>query len=69
MHLLESGVPLEIIRYFLGHADVRTTHIYAHANLEMKRSALESVDVEGSPVSRMPSWQNNPTLMDWLQNL
>ena len=69
MHLLQSGVPLEIIRDFLGHTDVRTTHIYAHANLEMKRRALESINANDSPVSRLPSWQQNPTLMDWLQNL
>src|SRR5215472_10955163 len=41
MHLLHSGVPLEIIRDFLGHVDVKTTEIYARANLEMKRKALE----------------------------
>jgi integrase/recombinase XerD len=41
MHLLQSGVSLEIIRDFLGHADVKTTQIYARANLEMKRKALE----------------------------
>jgi integrase/recombinase XerD len=69
MHLLQSGVPLEIIRDFLGHADARTTHIYAHANLEMKRRALESMNEDNSPVSRLPSWQENPTLMDWLHNL
>lgn len=69
MHLLQSGVPLEIIRDFLGHADVKTTHIYAHANLEMKRRALESMNADDSPVSRLPSWQENPTLMDWLHNL
>src|SRR5437870_9551180 len=36
-----AGVPLEIIRDFLGHVDVKTTEIYARANLEMKRKALE----------------------------
>ena len=43
MHLLQSGVSLEIIRDFLGHVDVKTTQIYARANLEMKRRALEKV--------------------------
>lgn len=43
MHLLQSGVSLEIIRDFLGHVDVKTTQIYARANLEMKRKALETL--------------------------
>jgi integrase/recombinase XerD len=43
MHLLQSGVSLEMIRDFLGHVDVKTTQIYARANLEMKRRALEKV--------------------------
>jgi integrase/recombinase XerD len=43
MHLLQGGLSLDIIRDFLGHIDVRTTEIYARANLEMKRAALEKV--------------------------
>jgi integrase/recombinase XerD len=43
MHLLQGGVSLEIIHGFLGHVDVKTTQIYARANLEMKRKALEKV--------------------------
>jgi site-specific recombinase XerC len=44
MHLLESGVSLDMIRDFLGHVDVKTTQIYARANLEMKRNALEKIN-------------------------
>src|SRR6266566_3173024 len=43
MHLLQSGISLDMIRDFLGHADVKTTQIYARANLEMKRNALEKI--------------------------
>jgi site-specific recombinase XerD len=67
MHLLQSGVPLEIIRDFLGHVDVKTTQIYARANLEMKRHALEKV--ADTPLPTMPSWQQNKTLLDWLRSL
>jgi site-specific recombinase XerD len=68
MHLLQSGVPLEIIRDFLGHVDVKTTEIYARANLEMKRKALEKVaDVGALP--KIPSWKQNKTLLEWLQSL
>lgn len=68
MHLLQSGVPLEIIRDFLGHVDVKTTEIYARANLEMKRKALEKV-AHVSPSPKMPSWKQNKTLLEWLQSL
>jgi site-specific recombinase XerD len=68
MHLLQSGVPLEIIRDFLGHVDVKTTEIYARANLEMKRKALEKV-ADVSPLCKIPSWKQNKTLLEWLHSL
>jgi len=68
MHLLQSGVSLEIIRDFLGHVDVKTTQIYARANLEMKRRALEKVAGE-SPSASLPSWQQSKSLLDWLRSL
>lgn len=68
MHLLQSGVSLEIIRDFLGHVDVKTTQIYARANLEMKRRALEKV-ADDTPLPSLPSWQQNKTLLDWLHSL
>jgi site-specific recombinase XerD len=68
MHLLQSGVSLEMIRDFLGHVDVKTTQIYARANLEMKRRALEKVAGE-SPSPALPSWQQSKSLLDWLRSL
>ena len=68
MNLLQSGVPLEIIRDFLGHVDVKTTEIYARANLEMTRKALEKV-ADGSALPKIPSWKQDKTLLEWLQSL
>jgi integrase/recombinase XerD len=68
MHLLQSGISLDMIRDFLGHADVKTTQIYARANLEMKRNALEKI-TESSPVQPIPCWQRNKDLLDWLRTL
>lgn len=68
MHLLQSGVPLELIRDFLGHVDVKTTQIYARANLEMKHKALKKLAGEAL-VPTIPSWQKNKTLIDWLHSL
>lgn len=68
MHLLQSGISLDMIRDFLGHVDVKTTQIYARANLEMKRKALEKI-TDSSPVQTIPSWQQNKDLLDWLHSL
>jgi site-specific recombinase XerD len=68
MHLLQSGVSMEIIRDFLGHVNVTTTQVYARANLEMKRKALEKVP-GNMPMQGLPSWQQNKTLYEWLQSL
>jgi site-specific recombinase XerD len=68
MHLLQSGISLDTIRDFLGHVDVKTTEIYARANLEMKRNALEKIN-ESSPVQAIPSWQENKGLLEWLRSL
>ena len=68
MHLLQSGISLDMIRDFLGHADVKTTQIYARANLEMKRNALEKI-AEPSPTGPIPSWQQDRNLLEWLRSL
>ena len=68
MHLLQSGISLDMIRDFLGHVDVKTTEIYARANLEMKRNALEKIS-DSSPVQAIPSWQQNRGLLEWLRSL
>src|SRR5205814_4277338 len=68
MHLLQSGISLDMIRDFLGHVDVKTTQIYARANLEMKRRALQKI-TDPSPVRSIPSWQQNKDLLDWLRSL
>jgi integrase/recombinase XerD len=68
MHLLQSGISLEMIRDFLGHVDVKTTQIDAWANLEMKRNTLEKI-TEASPVPNLPSWQQKQNLLDWLRSL
>ncbi|HAT8881828.1 TPA: tyrosine-type recombinase/integrase [Legionella pneumophila subsp. pneumophila] len=67
MHLLQGGVSLDIIRDFLGHVDIKTTEIYARANLEMKRAAIEKVTP--GPIPKLPSWKENKSLLKWLQSL
>jgi len=44
MHLLQSGVDLSVIALWLGHEQIDTTHQYMEANLDMKKTALESLE-------------------------
>jgi integrase/recombinase XerD len=52
MHLLQAGIAPIIIRDILGHADVRTTEIYARVELETKRRALEAIAPKTEPTRR-----------------
>jgi len=40
MHMLESGIPLPVIKTFLGHVSIATTMIYASANFELVNKHL-----------------------------
>lgn len=68
MHLLQAGVNLIYIRDFLGHSDVTTTEIYARADAEMKRQALESATIPGVDLAPT-SWTEDTDLMQWLAQL
>jgi site-specific recombinase XerD len=68
MHLLQAGVNLIYIRDFLGHVDIRTTEIYARADTETKRKAIENVYPDIIE-SNLPEWNRDPELLSWLSNL
>ena len=69
MHMLQAGVNLIYIRDFLGHVDCSTTEIYARADTEMKRKAIEAAYNDVLPASNEPSWQEDPDLMNFLNSL
>ena len=50
MSLYQNGVELTLISQWLGHADLETTLIYAHADTELKRKAIEKAIPEDSPL-------------------
>jgi site-specific recombinase XerD len=68
MHLLRAGNPAIVIRDILGHADIESTEIYAKADLEMKRRALEKTTAAPLPPGRW-SCRRQPDLLRWLQSL
>jgi site-specific recombinase XerD len=43
-HLLEERVPLQVIQMCLGHADIRTTTIYAHLSSEVRKTADDAIN-------------------------
>lgn len=67
-HLLAAGVNLVYIRDFLGHSNVKTTEVYARADMELKRKALESAYPDLID-SSLPDWNKNPGLIEWLNSL
>lgn len=68
MHLLQAGVNLIYIRDFLGHSDVKTTQIYARADVTLKRKAIEAANVVQIQ-SDLKSWTEDTDLMAWLESL
>ena len=44
MHLLQSGVPFNVIALWLGHESTTTTHRYVEADLAMKEKALARLE-------------------------
>lgn len=68
MHLLQAGVNLIYIRDFLGHVDIKTTEIYARADTETKRNAIEKAYPDLID-SNLPEWNKDQELLAWLSNL
>jgi site-specific recombinase XerD len=68
MHLLQSGVELNVIRSWLGHVSIATTNRYIEIDLAMKAKALETCEV-GSSISPEVSWKSNSDILNWLESL
>ena len=52
MSLYQNGVDLSLISQWLGHSCVETTLIYAHADTDIKRQAIEKAIPEDSELKR-----------------
>ncbi len=69
MHFLQAGIDLSIIKSWLGHVNLSTTHAYIEIDMEMKRKALTAC----SPVSESPSLKKlldkNKDVLAWLGSL
>jgi len=66
MHLLQSGVPFNVIALWLGHESTTTTHRYVEADLTMKEKALARL---GPPDTAIRRFKAPDLLMRFLQSL
>ena len=66
MHLLQSGVPFNVIALWLGHESTTTTHRYVEADLAMKEKALARLE---APDTKMRRYRAPDALMRFLQTL
>jgi integrase/recombinase XerD len=71
VHLLEAGVEVNVIRGWLGHADLSTTNRYAEINTKAKQEALRSLQPPGTSAGSRakPVWQSDDALLNWLDSL
>ncbi len=72
VHLLEAGVEVNVIRGWLGHADLTTTNRYAEINTKAKQAG--AAEPPNLPVFRRdpaptPIWRTDETLLNWLASL
>jgi site-specific recombinase XerD len=68
MHLYRHGMPLQLLAEYMGHASVISTQIYAYADTEMKRAALEKCQLHESN-DTVPAWKNDEALIKKLYGL
>jgi hypothetical protein len=66
MHLLQSGVPFNVIALWLGHESTPTTHRYVEVDLAMKKKALARLEAPDTKVRR---FRAPDSLMRFLQTL
>jgi len=72
VHLLESGVDVNVIRGWLGHVSLETTNRYAEITVRAKEAALrlcEPPATETDAPGPRPVWRDDQALLAWLASL
>jgi integrase len=67
MSFLQAGVDLSIIKSWLGHVNLETTHSYVEINMKMKCEALKAahLSIKNSP-SLKKILDRNKDVLTWL---
>ena len=68
MHLLQSGVEVNVIRSWLGHVSIATTNRYIEIDLAMKAKALAACEVSSSAADAETT-RRSPDILAWLESL
>ena len=55
MHLYQNGMDLTLVSQWLGHASLEATLVYAHADTEQKRAAIEKSTPKNNALQEPPS--------------
>jgi integrase/recombinase XerD len=66
MRFLDAGIDAAVIALWLGHESTATTSIYLHADMAIKRKALDRTRQPGTPAG---DYQPADPLLSWLQSL
>lgn len=72
VHLLESGVEVNVIHGWLGHVSLETTNRYAELTLSAKEAALRQCEpvLDSSASARSNGgWKQDSELLAWLNSL
>ena len=68
VHLLKSGVDIVTISHWLGHASINTTNRYASIDLDMKREAINKIELTANS-KVIASWRSDASILKWLESL
>jgi len=69
IHYYRGGMPLALVAEQLGHASPTTTKIYAYADSDMKRAAIEKMNQGTDSDTTIPVWENNEEMIIQLVGL
>jgi integrase/recombinase XerD len=70
IHYYRDGMPLALVAEQLGHASAESTKVYAYADSEMKRAAMQRTDQKRNVTPQpTPIWQNDEDMILRLSGL
>ena len=69
MHLLQSGVELNVIKSWLGHVSITTTSQYIEIDMAMKREAIQRCEPPVPEPTNDSPWHSRQDIIQWLEDL
>ena len=69
LHLLQSGVELNVIKSWLGHVSITTTSQYIEIDMAMKRKAIDRCAPPAPGPEGESRWHASKDIIQWLEDL